>query len=362
MICFETKYNKLYNYIIQKFLEIEVFDVLDIDIAEFIETIVPKYLYREQYKNCEKKFKELYFWSKDQFPHRMTAFHELLLYNFLDNLSEVQRDMESFNEIYFDETARKLIDEAAKEEYEETDSDFTIEQLKEQFFDIYYYADELFFDTDFLMIDQLYSLRELGITEIENKLGINIDYYFELLPMDIQEKYKSHNITMTGEISSFLNYLQHKIYYGSLSKLFWDNDKQIKEEKIQVILENLMDAYFYKQGVEITREALVGTGKIDFKIFKNSDENEKVLIEVKKANNTKIKEGYGRQLTEYLKASEYKNSFYLIVCFTDDEYDKVDKFIKNYVYTNEYQLYINIFILDVRKKISASKSLPKKVA
>ena len=66
-------------------------------------------------------------------------------------------------------------------------------------------------------------------------LGINIDYYFELLPMDIQEQYKTKHITLTSEISSMLKYIEKRIRYGNLYKLFWENNHPVKEERIQLI-------------------------------------------------------------------------------------------------------------------------------
>lgn len=139
-------------------------------------------------------------------------------------------------------------------------------------------------------------------------------------------------------------------------KLFWEKDSPVKEERIQLILENIMDAYFYNQEIEITREALLGSGRVDFKLYRNSREDEKVLIEIKRASSSYLKKGYENQLTEYMRSSKYKNAFYLIACFTDDEYEKSERFIREHVYTDTIQLYINIAILDFRKRKTASIS------
>lgn len=55
-------------------------------------------------------------------------------------------------------------------------------------------------------------------------------------------------------------------------------------------------------------------------------------------------------------SSKYKNAFYLIACFTDEEYEKSYRFIREHVYTDMVQLYINIRILDLRKRKTASVS------
>lgn len=361
MIYFDTRYMKLYNRIIHNFLEIDIFGDEDIDIGDIIEDIVPKYLYREQYAKCEKVLKELYEWTDDKFYHDMSCFHELMLSNYLDYVAAAKDDYENFSDIYFDKDTNKMIEEASKKmlkEFGEEDN-FTLEDIKEEFYDPYCYADALFTDLDFKLIDHLYNEQRNNFPIIAKRMGINLDFYFEILPMDIQEKYKSKHITLTGEISELLNFIQQRITYGSLSKLFWENDIPIKEERIQIILENLMEAYFYSKGVDITREALLGSGKVDFKLYRNGEESEKILLEIKKAKSSSLKAGYERQLIEYIKSSGCNNAFYLIACFTDKEYEKTYNFIRNHIYTDNFQMYININILDVRKKIPASKSIGK---
>lgn len=167
---------------------------------------------------------------------------------------------------------------------------------------------------------------------LAEQLGINIDYYFDLLPLDIQEAYKTRHITLAGEVSAMLNYIADRIHHGNLYKLFWIDDHPVNESRVQLILENIIDAYFYNQDIQIVREALLGEGKVDFLLYKNNDEDEKVLIEVKMANSCKIKKGYEKQLVEYLLSSKYKHAFYLIACYTDEEYSKIDKFIRNHIY------------------------------
>lgn len=353
MIIFNTKYQELYNYIIHNFLLIEVFNGEN-DLGDIIEELLPKYLYREQYHKCVKVFEELFSWTEDNFYHEMSAFHEIILYEFINYMSELQEDIPGFKEIYFDEECNRLISEAAQRDYDENDDDQSLEQCKEFYYDVFFYTDSLFIDTDFTFLDMIYNQRKCGNYLIEESLGINIDYYFEILPLDIQEQFKTGHITLTDEVSSFLKYIEHRITYGNLYRLFWERDEPVKEERIHLILENIIDAYFYNQDVEITREAVIGDGKVDFKIYRNNQENEKILVEVKRASSTYLRKGYERQLTSYLETSKYKNAFYLVACFTDDDYEKAARFIRENVYTDTIQLYINISILDLRKRKAPS--------
>lgn len=201
MIFFSTEYMKMYSCIIHNFLEIEVFDG-ETDVGDVIEDILPKYMYREQYRKCVKTLEDLYCWTEDSFLHQMDAMHEFVLYQFIDYMESFQADLLSFQEIYFDEACDAMIEEASEIACE--------------------YDGELFIDLDFLTTDSLYNSRRLGDTSVEEITEINMDYYFDLLPMDIQEQYKTGHLTLTGEVSDMLGYINERISHGDLYKLFWD--------------------------------------------------------------------------------------------------------------------------------------------
>ncbi len=362
MIIFETEYIEIFNYIVHQFLELEVFHgvtnvemIDDMDIGDHIESLLPKYLFREQYFKCLKIFKELFYWTEDEFYHQMSGFHELVLYQFIDYMADLrEEDMEEFDSFYFDEKCHSLIKEAAELDYQEDDL-ILLDEHKKYYYDVSNYPDIFFTDLDFLEIPSLYNRRVLGDTLLEDLMGINIDFYFEILPMDIQHQYGTKHLTLTGEVTNLLQYIEDRIHSGNLYKLFWENEKPVREDRIQLIMENVMDAYFYNQDVEITREARLGNGQVDFKLYRNKHEDEKILIEIKKANSPSyLKKGYEKQLTEYMLSCKYKNSFYLVACFTDEEYERVLRFIREHIYTDTIQLYINISILDLRIRKSAS--------
>ena len=98
MILFQTRHHEVYNYIIHHLLEIEVFNG-DTDIGDVIEDFLPKYLFREQYLKCIKILKEVFLWTEDSFYHQMSAFHELIIYYFLDYMSDLQGDLPDFKEL-----------------------------------------------------------------------------------------------------------------------------------------------------------------------------------------------------------------------------------------------------------------------
>ena len=176
---------------------------------------------------------------------------------------------------------------------------------------------------------------------VEDLLGIDVDYYFEILPLDIQEEYrrknKSNCITLFYEVGELFHYLDDRARHKELYKLFWENERPVSEPRIQLILGCIIDAFFH------------------FLFHRNAETDEKVLVEVKCASSIAyLRHGFEKQLVAYLLSSKYRHAFYLIACFTDEEYALTKKFIAENVYTEEIQLYVNIRILDLRKRPTAS--------
>lgn len=285
MINLNTPRSIIYCKIIHNYLEGEIFGDPEIDIGDLIECYMPKYLFREQYQKCLDVFEDLYIWTNDKFWHELTAFHEVALYYFLIEMENVKEDMkEDFKKVFYD---KKLIDDIQK--YVEADKKQMEEDFPIKIIEGYYYnpidiCDDIYEDIDFVEIPHLYNEQKANMPILAKTLGINLDYYFEILPIDIQNQYKSKHITLTGEVSEFFSYLQQRINRGSLSEEFWEKDNPVNEKKIHVIIENLMDAYFIGKGVDISREVLIKNGQVDFKLFRSDEKNEKILIEVKKAS------------------------------------------------------------------------------
>lgn len=351
MIYFNTEHIDAYNYIIHRFLELEVFKN-DSDLENMINLILPKYLRREQYQKCEQAFKDLYFYSKSKETLTMNAFHELVLYKFISYMEDKQNDDMDFDETYFDNKFRTMVQKASEYECEhyDFDDDFYSEDY---FYDVSEYSEKIFRDTDFLFLDSLYNQRNFGNTGLEEKLGINIDYYFDLLPLDIQKQFKTTHITLSAEVFGFLEYFEKKIKYGSLLDLFWENDEPVDNEKIRIIFDNIMTSYFVNEDIEILWKSSVYEDIIRFEIYKRRHEEKIFLLEIRRANKSYLKEGYEKELMG--KCEKYKNANYIVLCFDDLENKQTDEFISHNVYTDEYILYLNIDKYDLRKKLPASK-------
>ena len=195
-------------------------------------------------------------------------------------------------------------------------------------------------------------MREVGITELEDRLRIDIDYFFDLLPMDIQNKYPTKHITLDREILEVVNILRKKVQYGSLNKLFWNKDQRINKEEIRYLIDNILATHFYNMEVEITWVSNCTDISVYFEFNKRRDDKSKVLLKLYDVKAKYIKKGFKDVLIN--ESHNYSSAFYLFLCFTDYEYNLIKKYIRNNIYTKEYVSYLNVYIMDLRKRKTAS--------
>lgn len=90
MIAFPTEQWKYFNQVLHQLIEFFIIDVYE-ELDDYIEEILPKYLWREQRLKCLQVVRELYYWSdrEDEFIHQMSAFHEFVLYYIVRSLSYI---------------------------------------------------------------------------------------------------------------------------------------------------------------------------------------------------------------------------------------------------------------------------------
>lgn len=61
------------------------------DVGDVLEDLLPKYLFREQYCKCVEALEEIFLWTADGFYHEMNAYHEIILYNFIEYMSGLKK-------------------------------------------------------------------------------------------------------------------------------------------------------------------------------------------------------------------------------------------------------------------------------
>jgi hypothetical protein len=140
--------------------------------------------------------------------------------------------------------------------------------------------------------------------------------------------------------------------------LYKDNGRPKREVFAQRLFYAVADSYCEANNVDLSREPNAGNGPVDFKL--SSGYKGRMLVEVKKSSNSHLLNGFEKQLPEYEKSEATDESVYLVIRVTQG-----DSAIKNVLAlrdkkTKEGKKVPDIFVIDARKKASASKQRKKK--
>ncbi|MDE2107054.1 MAG: hypothetical protein KGL39_58145, partial [Patescibacteria group bacterium] len=106
-------------------------------------------------------------------------------------------------------------------------------------------------------------------------------------------------------------------------RLFYVDGKPIKREEDLQIMYRLT---WFASTFEIDREVNNGRGPVDFKASKGS--KDKTVIEFKLASNSKLKKNLQHQVEIYEAANNTSKSIKVILYFSDSEYERVFKTLK----------------------------------
>lgn len=106
-------------------------------------------------------------------------------------------------------------------------------------------------------------------------------------------------------------------------KLLWDErqSKAKPEEAAQLLFLGVAKSYCRANNIDISREADLGKGPVDFK-FSQGYKN-RVLLEVKKAGNTRFWHGLEKQLPSYLKSEGATRGYYLVIVSSKKDAEKL---------------------------------------
>lgn len=160
-------------------------------------------------------------------------------------------------------------------------------------------------------------------------------------------------ITIVNNIvRKFKEYIEFK---GGIKLLWNDDNTQRKESAAQATFFGIAWPYCEANDIDISKEANMGRGSVDFK-FSNGY-RERQLLEVKKASTaSRLFEKVRSQLPTYLKSEDIKNGVYLIIRYSDDDNDRIEKIegiVKELNKNNQFN--IEYFIINAEKQPSASK-------
>ena len=107
---------------------------------------------------------------------------------------------------------------------------------------------------------------------------------------------------------------KHHVEAGNLWEELWLGDKPKKERASQLIYYAIADAFCKANNLDISPEANMGGGPIDFKF--SSGYSARVLVEMKRSGGTVV-HGYEKQLEFYKAASQTEFALFVIIDYGD---------------------------------------------
>lgn len=145
---------------------------------------------------------------------------------------------------------------------------------------------------------------------------------------------------------------KHHVENGNLWEELWIGDKPKKERAAQLIYYAISDAYCKANNVDISPEANMGGGPIDFKF--SHGYNARVLVEMKRSSGT-VRHGYEKQLEFYKAASQTEFAIFVVMDFGDlgDKLDQITAIQTDRRASGGRAS--DIVVIDATKKASASK-------
>lgn len=338
-----------------------------LDIAEPLEFeemysfIFPEFLLSNE-DRCRKVVNELLICTKDKFVHQLSPLQEYVLFHILRFFIDAHDEEELIRSDYEGE------EELTEEEW-----------LMKHLDDIDVYLDVCFEDWDFYDVPALFYLFESDPINFESIWHTNLDYYLELMPDDIKERYleirnnyikqiAKNSVEIEKEddllkhVENAIKRFRHSIMEKRMHKLLWNDDKTHKDEKsAQKCFELSCYEYCERYNIDITPEAETGRGPVDFKFsYGNSL---KTIVEVKLSSNSNLEHGLEIQTVQYMISEKISIAFFLVIIFDNKDFEKLQKLkdITDEIY-KKYNLTVILSTIDATlNKLSASNLSKSKI-
>jgi hypothetical protein len=107
---------------------------------------------------------------------------------------------------------------------------------------------------------------------------------------------------------------KHHVEKGNLWEALWINERPKKERASQLIYFAIADCFCKANDVDISPEANMGGGPIDFKF--SSGYEARVLVEMKRSSGT-VRHGYEKQLEFYKEAAQTFHGIFVVIDYGD---------------------------------------------
>jgi hypothetical protein len=153
-------------------------------------------------------------------------------------------------------------------------------------------------------------------------------------------------------VNDTIAFFKRHIEDGNLWEELWLKDKPKKERAAQLIYYAIADAFCKANNIDISPEANMGGGPIDFKFSKNY--NAKVLVEMKRSDGTVV-HGYEKQLEYYKAAAQTDYAVFVIINYGNlgNKLARIRAIQKAQLESGKRAS--EIVIIDATRKASASK-------
>lgn len=141
--------------------------------------------------------------------------------------------------------------------------------------------------------------------------------------LEIETEFYKRGIDTFQECRDRLLFLKAEIENNGAYRLFYHSGQPIQRESDLQILFRLT---WFATPSDFNAEVNNGRGPVDFKVSRGN--KDKTLVEFKLAKNSKLQQNLEKQVAIYEAANRTKNSLKVIFFFTDEEYQKVQKVLK----------------------------------
>ncbi len=157
-------------------------------------------------------------------------------------------------------------------------------------------------------------------------------------------------------MNDIVNQFKHFIEHRGGWKLLWDTDRNPrKEEFAQLLFQAIAQTHLRYFNIELDREVELGRGPVDFKA--SCGTHIRLLIEVKKLENSKFWQGLENQLPSYLTSDECNTGWFLVLQYKDNKSNSKIEEINSRIHQISEKTGNKIYhsFVDARPKESASK-------
>lgn len=190
----------------------------------------------------------------------------------------------------------------------------------------------------------------LGYYKLKEILGAGVDQF------KCEEKYAVEKgiDEIKRVVTDTLGMFKHHVENANLWEELWIAGKPKKERAAQLIYYAMADCFCKANNIDISPEANMGGGPVDFKYSKGY--HARVLVEMKRSSGT-VEHGYEKQLEIYKDASQTNHGVFVVLDYGDlgSKLTTIQKMRDAQLAQGKFAS--EIIVINARQKASASKRI-----